>query len=189
MKGCSLGLIFLTGMILAACARSPETKFYVLNPISHQGKQVKAYQHLRLGIDEINTPDYMSKPQFIIYNTANRLELKEFDQWAERLDKNIRDVLEANFTVLLPGAIVASRPWSVNFKPNYQLQVDIIEFRVDTNGNSILRANYLIYSDEKLNKKGTLYYHQKVLSVSVDAMVASMNSNLIHLTRDIAKAL
>lgn len=182
-------ILFLMGIILVACARSPNTNFYVLNPLPHQAVFVKRFENMRIGIDEINIPGYLSKPQFMIYNAENRIEFKEFDQWAEDLDKNIRDVIQTNLSVLLPGSVVASRPWNVNFNPNYQLQVNILEFSVDTNGNSKLRVNYMIYYGDVLTKKGTLSYVKKVARVTVDSLVVSMNANLDNMTKDIAKAL
>ncbi|WP_083500854.1 PqiC family protein [Legionella brunensis] len=161
---------------------------YLLNPLPPQKSAGHPYSYLRIGIDEVNTPAHIEKPQLMIHCTPNRLELEEYHQWAEALDKNIARVIETNLSTLLPGAIVENAPWDSKFKPNYHLQVGISQFEIDFNGNSIIRAEYLIYHDEELIKKGDSYYRIKVLPTDVEKLVISMNNNLTHLTQDIAKA-
>ena len=173
--------------LLAACSRSPNSCFYVLSPISYKNRPLAYYNHLRIGIDEIHVPAYLSKPEFIIHSTSHQVQLDEFHRWVENLDKNTKRVLIANLTMLLPGAALSPSPWDIKYKPNYQLQVDITQFEVNTAGHSILRAEYLIFTSEKLAKQGILYYHQKVLDAKVDALVTSMNENLNQFSRDLAK--
>ena len=180
-------LCFMIGILLSGCARSPTTVFYVLNPIPFQTNHAKKFQNLRIGISEINSPAYMSKSEIIVHASAHHVELKDFHQWAASLNSNVQSVIATNLSTLLPGAAVATRPWDIKFKPNYQLQVDISQFEVALDGNSLLRADYLIYSEDKLYKKGTLYYHMRIKPVTIESLVSSMNDNLTHLTRDLAK--
>lgn len=182
-------LILTFGLLLSACGRSPESQFYVLNPISPQQNKLKAYNHLRIGINQIHSPAYMTKPQVMIHCSAQEVKLEEYHRWVENLAKNTQRVIEANLATLLPGAALVSEPWDVSFKPNYRLQVDISQFEVDNRGNSRLSAEYLIYSDNHLQKKGSLVYQRKVTPPTVANLVASMNTNLTLFTRDLAKVL
>lgn len=185
----SIGILLLSGSLLTSCARSPNATFYVLSPIPYQKNHSKKYQHLRIGINDVSSPAYLSKLEIIIHDSAHHVELKNFHQWAGSLNNNIQRVIAANFSTLLPGAAVAMVPWDISFKPNYQLQIDISQFEVDLSGDSVLRADYLIYSENKLYKKGTLYYHEKIPQVTIERLVISMNDNLTHLTKDLAKIL
>lgn len=187
MRGSIIGVIILVSVMLISCGRSPDSQFYVLNPISPMQKPVKKYSYLRIGINEINTPAYMLKPEFIIHYTSHEVKLEEYHRWVENLDKNTKRVIEANLLTLLPGATVVSAPWDYKSKPDYQLQIDISQFEVDIEGNSILRAEYLIYSGNQLYKRGVLYYHQKTKQVNIETLVASMNANLNHFTEDLAR--
>lgn len=180
------GFILLLSLMLIACGRSTVSQFYVLNPIPFKLNHSKNYSHLRIGISEIDCPAYMCKPQFVMHHSSHRVALEEFHQWAGSLDKNIRRVIETNLSTLLPGAAIVMLPWNPKFKPNYQLQINISQFDVNMDGNSVLRADYFIYSDKQLIKKGTHYYHQKILNVTVEKLVESMNVNLTRLTKDIA---
>lgn len=182
-----LTVIILMGFMLIACSRSKDAQFYVLNPIPPQKHQTRNYNYLRIGIDEVNTPAYIEKPQLMIHQTPHRVDLEEYHQWAGPIDKNITHVIETNLSTLLPGALIESSPWDVKFKPNYHLQIDISQFEIDMHGDSLLRAEYVIYYEEELIEKRNVYYHQKTPNVTVDALVISLNNHLTHLTQDIAR--
>lgn len=189
MRISKLGFVLLIGLILVACGRSKESQFYVLNPIPPKKQLANTYSYLKIGIDEVNCPAYIKKPQLMIHYTPHQIELKEFHQWAEALDKNIMRVVETNLSTLLPGAIVESFPWDSKFKPNYHLQINIADFSIDIHGNSILRAEYIIYRDGDLIEKHDVYYHLKLTQVTTtEALVVSMNTNLTCLTQNIARS-
>jgi uncharacterized lipoprotein YmbA len=184
-----VAFVVIIGLMLGSCGRSPDSQFYVLNPIAPQYKMIKSYTHLRIGINEIHGPAYMNKPQLTIHCSAQEVKLEEYHRWVENLNQNTQNVIEANLATLLPGAAFVTAPWDINFKPRYQLQIDILQFAVDIRGNSRLRAEYLIYSNEQVKKKGLLSYHLKTSPPTVANLVASMNTNLNQLTRDLAKVL
>ncbi|WP_412754553.1 membrane integrity-associated transporter subunit PqiC [Legionella donaldsonii] len=180
--------VFLIGLVLVACGRSKESQFYVLNPIPPKKQQMNTYSYLKIGIDEVNCPAYIEKPQLMIHYTPHQIALKEFHQWAEALNKNIMRVVETNLSTLLPGAVVESFPWDSKFKPNYHLQINIADFAIASNGSSILRAEYIIYHDRDLIEKHDVYYHLKLTQVTPEALVVSMNANLTCLTETIARS-
>ena len=184
-----VGVLLLLGVLLTSCARSPNAQFYTLTPLPFKTTHSKPYQNIRIGISEVNLPAYLSKPEIVVRSVGQQVDLKNFHQWAGSLSNNIQSVIAANLTTLLPGAAVATFPWNVNFKPNYQLHLDVAQFEVDKQGNSVLRADYIIYSNDELYKKGTLYYHQHVPTVNVAALVSSMNANLTQLTRDLSRVM
>ncbi|MGQ3888145.1 PqiC family protein [Legionella sp. CNM-1927-20] len=161
----------------------------MLNPIPPQ-KDKALYHGMQIGINEIQVPEYAEKPQLMINYTPYKVQLEEYHRWAESLDKNIERVIEANLTTLLPGAVIERYPWDTQFKPNYHIQIDIFQFEIDYSGDSILRADYLIFSNELLIKKYNVFYRLKLINepVTIEALVKSMNTNLNHLTTDIANS-
>ncbi|MBA3536286.1 MAG: membrane integrity-associated transporter subunit PqiC [Tatlockia sp.] len=189
MKIYLVGFVLSIILLLGSCGRSPDSQFYVLNPIAPQHEKIQSNTHLRIGINEIHGPAYLNKPQLTIHCSAQEVKLEEYHRWVENLSQNTQNVIEANLATLLPGAALVTAPWDINFKPRYQLQIDIIQFAVDFRGNSRLRAEYLIYSNEKVKMKGLLSYHLKISQPNVANMVASMNTNLNQMTRDLAKVL
>ena len=181
-------IILSLGLTLCACGRSKEAQFYMLNPLPPQTPPTNRYTFLKIGIDVIRTPAFTEKPQLMIYNGFNRVQLDEFHQWAETLDKNIKRVIKTNLNTLLPKAVMEVAPWDIEFKPDYNLKVDISEFKIDVLGNSSLRADYIISYQGQMIKKYDKFYHLKVSEVAVETLIKSMNSNLNHLTQDIAQS-
>jgi uncharacterized lipoprotein YmbA len=171
-----------------ACGRSKEALFYVLNPLPPLKDSKPSYKGLLIGIDEVSIPGYVERPQLMIHYTPYRMKLEEYHQWAEALGKNITRVVETDLSTLLPGAIVESSPWTIAFRPNYHLQMEISQLDIDIYGNSSLRGEYLIYQEEKLIKKRDIYYHRKIPLVNIETLVSSVNANLSCLTQDIAHA-
>ncbi len=188
MKHYLIGLVVI-GLMLSSCGRSPDSKFYVLNPIPSKQKKVKTYTHLKIGINDINGPAYMKKPQLTIFHSAQQVKLEEYHRWVENLGQNAQNVIKSNLSLLLPGAAFVSAPWDVNYKPKYLLQIDFLQFDVDVQGDSKLRAEYLVYSNKSLIKKGIFSYNRKATPPTVPNLVASMNMNLNQFTRDLAKVL
>ncbi|MFW2534402.1 MULTISPECIES: PqiC family protein [unclassified Legionella] len=178
-------IILLTTLILCGCGKSKESQFYILTPLPPQ-KNHHFYNHVQIGIDSVTIPDYIKKKQLMINQSPNHLNIEEFHQWAGSLDKNITLVLTTNLSTLIPGAIVQSAPLDTKFHPDYHLQVDISQFEIDIHGASILRAEYIIYRQEKLIHKGNAYYHIRIPVVTTEALVKSMNTNLTSLSIKIA---
>ena len=176
----------LLSLLLAACGRSKPSQFYVLNPIPPQKNQSQAYKRFRIGIDEVNSPGYIEKPQLVIRQGTHQLKLEEYHRWAEAIDKNLMRVFETNLTTLLPGAIVEGSPWDATFQPSHHLQIEISQFEVNLKGNSILRAEYLIYDGLKLKIKRNVYYNSTLKTVTIDTIVSSMNANVTKLSKAIA---
>ena len=182
-------IILVAGLTLCACGRSKQAQFYMLNPVPPKIVPASRYTYLKIGLEAIRTPAFTEKPQLMIYDSFNRVQMEEFHQWAEALDKNIRRVIKTNLNTLLPGVVMEDAPWDIEFKPDYTLQINVSEFKVDLLGNSSLRADYIVFHQGQVIKKYEKFYHVKVPAVTGETLVRSMNNNLNHLTQDIAKDL
>lgn len=178
-----------TLLLLTACTRSKEPQYYVLNPLLAPANQPPRAPDIRLGIDAVNIPDYLDKSQLTVYCTAHQSNLDEHHQWVESLGNNIKRVVRTNLSTLMPGALVIISPWDSKFRPNYQLQVNISQFKVDIQGRSILQAEYVIYKEEQPLRKYNAFFVEKLPQVTPASLVVSMNNNLTKLTRDIARHL
>lgn len=181
-------MILIFSLILSACGRSKQPEFYILNPLPPQKVVLHKNATLKLGINSIRTPPFAEKPQLLIYDSLNQVQLEEFHQWSESLDKNIKRVIKTNLNTLLPNLVMEDTPWNLDFKPDYNLEIDITEIRMDRLGNCSLRANYIIFGTQGF-KKYQRYYYKKNAIVTAEALVASFNQHLNNFSRDIAKTL
>lgn len=187
-KGRFFLILFIIALNLSGCGRSKQTQFYLLTPLPPQ-QHKQHYNQLQIGIDRVDIPDSIKKPQIMINQSPHHATLEELNQWASALDKNITLVLATNLSTLIPGAIVQSAPWDNKFHPDYHLQVAIEQFEIDMHRNSILRAEYIIYQKEQLLRKSSVYYHTKAPAEDIETLVVSMNKNLTSLTQEIAQVL
>lgn len=172
---------------LMSCGRSKDTTFYVLKPLSSLKKTAVYYPHLQIGIETMNYPAWLDKPQLMIHTKHNKVSLEEYHQWAESADKNIQQVVSTNLSMLLPNAIIKQAPFDVKFQPTWLLHISIDELSIDYQGNSLLRANYIIYHQEKLIKKQSVSYQLTITKPTIEQLVESINHHLNHLTSDMAK--
>lgn len=189
MKSFHIIVILMLSVLLAACGKSRQPDFYILNPISAKVGAANRYTTLKIGIEAIRVPSFAEKPQLMIYDSDNRVQLDEYHQWVTSLDKNIKSVIKANFNTLLPGVAMEDAPWDLEFNPDYNVQIDIIDFKIDVRGNSSLRASYVLSSQGNVIKKYARSYHLKIPVVTVEALVKSMNTNLNAFSRDMARSL
>lgn len=179
------GVILFT---LTACSRSKEPFYYVLNPVYPKVHFKAENPRAKIGIDMINIPDYLEKSQLSIYCTAHQSRINEDHQWAENLAANIKRVVKTDLNNFLPGAMVEVYPWDSKFDPDYHLQIDISQFKVSINGQSVLYADFTIYDTNKRVTQYHVRYDQKIPVVNPSTVVQSMNENLTRLSKDIAKA-
>lgn len=180
-----LAIIFLS-LLLLACGRSKEPQLYVLNPLPPQ-KHKQIHQGLRIVIDQVILPDYVDKPQLLIFTSAHQGQLLENHQWAERLQNNAKKVIQTNLISIMPKTMVLLAPVDSLFQPNRRLSVDISEFKMDIQGNNKLRAVYQITTDGTHVRQYEVSYCTHTQPANPSTAVLAMNGLLIRLSRDIAR--
>ena len=136
-----------------------------------------------IGLDSITLPEYLDNPQLMIFLTEHQSSLDESHQWAEPLSSNIQRVLQTNLSNTLPGAAIELAPWGGDFYPDYHLRVEISQFKVSQQGNSILRAIYTIETKNKVVQQYQVQLYEKLAIVTPTTAVLSMN-NLINKLSD-----
>jgi len=174
--------------MMMSCTRSPEPNFFVLNPIK-LSTHSNSGQLLHIGIDPLETPPYIQKPQLALRLANHQVDYDEYNRWAEQIDKNIARVIEANLRSMLKNTIVETSPWPSGFRPNYRLQINIVRFEAKSQGYSVLEASYQLVdrSGEKTITKQTVSYKRRLTNLAPQNIVASMNANLTALSRHIAR--
>lgn len=181
-------VLLLLSLIIAGCSRSKPSQFYLLNPLPFTLKKSLTYDFLQIGVDPVKIPAYLEKPQLTVFYESHVVSLDESHQWAEALDKNIERVIITNLSSLLPGSIVQGSLWDIKFKPKYHLQIVVAQFSMSSEGDCILRAEYIMYYHDDIIKKREVYYHSKAPKAIPAELVKAMNSNLNHLSKEIAKS-
>ena len=128
----TIWLISLAALLLAGCSSSsPKVAFYTLNSISSDrpvATNATAGQPVSIGIGPVTIPEVLDRPQIVTRTGPHKLQIDEFHRWAGRLDEDFARVVAENVSLLMATEQVAVYPWDVNFKPRYQVILDIQRF-------------------------------------------------------------
>ncbi len=183
-----LGLLALLALscILAACAESQPSRFYMLSSLppaeaSGSGKP------LSVGVGPISMPGYLSRPQIVTREGETKLALAEFDRWGEPLGDLFSQVVAANLSSLLKTERVYSLPRRRTASLDYQVEIDIYRFDADQTGLIYLTARWSLYGKggKKLLKTGTWSLTEQA-APSPDALASGMSRVVERFSRDIA---
>ena len=192
----SLGLLGVLLCLWAGCAVKPSapTQFYLLSPI--EGSDIKLKfaerdQYLIVGIGPIELPAYLDRPQFIIREGENRFHLAEFDRWAEPLQNNFERVLLENFNMLLNNEPVAVVRWGGSLSIDYQVQITVLRFESDSEGQVSLDAGWAIMGDDgrKIILLKVSSYKEKSKSAEYKDFVAAQSRVVGALCREITEVI
>ncbi len=140
-------LLFLTCLLLAACAISPKADFYTLSAVQTTEELCEAEgTGLRIKTELLHFPDLLAQPQIATRPHPNRIQYAEFHRWAGSLESNFRQSLEENLHQLCRSVQVLRDFWPGSNAPSYQLNLDVVRFdgnlgdRVNLSVNWVLRG-------------------------------------------------
>jgi uncharacterized lipoprotein YmbA len=183
--------------IAAGCTvLSPQpdrSQFFILSPVSDSAgmsarpASASPDSQLTIGVGPVSFPDYLRRLPVVTRVSPNRIDLSDEKRWAEPLDKNFVRVLSENLATLLNTQRVEKYPWELTAKVDYQIEVNVLRFETTSDGQSQLRASWIIRdgSSEKI-----LYASQTSVDApsGSDAISASsaLSSDLATLSKDIA---
>ena len=180
--------------LLSACTETKSTRFYLLSalPSPKMEKPGTTRENtVALAVGPIELPKHVNRSQIVTFSSANKIELGEFDRWAEPLADNFSRVLGDNLAVLIPTEQIVVHPWRQVTPFDYQITVEVSTFAVRPDGDVALIARWSL-----LSKKGTQMIMSRRSSFSEDvrgggfeATVAAMSRTVADLSQDIATAI
>jgi uncharacterized lipoprotein YmbA len=192
-KPATLLLITLITLTLSACAASPPTNLYILTPMARSNGDIshKTARPISVGVGPISLPEYIDRPQIVTRTGHNTLRLAEFDNWAERLNNNIAEVMAENISILLTTDKVVIYPWQRPHPIDYQIILDISQFERDPKGRARLTAHWHLVNGEgqslSTGKRSLLTASPK--GGDYNSLVKALSQTLADLSREIAGAI
>lgn len=148
----------LAGLGLAGCAVGQPTRFYTLSGLTPQpGEPLPLLPSDRtVGVGPVTLPAYLDRPQVVTRAGNNRMNLADFDSWAEPLQGLFARVLADNLALLLGTDDVLLLPQRRLMPLDYQVEVEVARFDVDTAGSATLDARWWVYGrgGERLLQSG-----------------------------------
>ena len=192
-------IILLISFVLSGCGnfspRPDPSRFFTLTAIAQPGapatKESSNPGGISLGIGPIRLPGYLDRQEIVTRVSPNRIDLSEYDQWAEPLESNFNRVLGQNLAVLLPVNRLVYFPWESTRSPAYQVEVEVLRFEANAAGDVQLSARWLVLETSKKIplKSGETLLARQPAAKSTDAAVAVLSETLGDLSREIANAI
>ncbi len=139
--------LLLAGTFLSGCftTDTPDTRFYVLNPLDADSRletQPGQKGSLSVEVSSLRLPQYLERPQIVTRSSGNRLELAEFHQWGGNLRKNMMRVLAKNFSQLLATPHIAISPHRPPAPPDFRIELEVMQFERISDGKVRLSAQW-----------------------------------------------
>jgi len=125
----SVTMLLVCCLLLAAgCSRSPRANFYTLTAMAPTAATAPQRQAPSLAVDAVTLPEVVDRPQFVMVDGDNRVEILEMQQWAESLKNAIPRILADNLSRQLGLERVAAYPQHAGSDAGYHLTVDFQRF-------------------------------------------------------------
>ena len=192
-------VLVLLGLSLSGCGsfspRPDPSRFFTLTaiaqPAAPAAKESSNPGGVSLGIGPIRLPGYLDRQEIVTRVSPNRMDLSEYDQWAEPLETNFNRVLGQNLSVLLPINRLVFFPWESTRSPAYQVEVEVIRFEANVAGDVQMSARWVVLETSKKAalKSGETLRVRQPPAKSTDAAVAALSETLADLSREIANAI
>jgi uncharacterized protein len=179
------------GLALAACAQTQPTRFYTLSGLAERDEVPLAVPpDLAVGVGPVTLPPYLDRPQLVTRAGSNRMMLADFDSWAEPLQGLFARVLADNLAQSLATDDVLLLPQRRPMALNYQVEVDVTRFDVDTAGNANLDARWWVYDRrERLVQSGRSTITEPTEVGNYAAAAAALSRTLGAMSIEIAEAI
>jgi uncharacterized lipoprotein YmbA len=130
----------LAGAMLAGCAVTDPSKYYVLGasravapvaPAAPAGpSSTSAEASVTIGVGPIAIPAYLDRANLVTRDAADAVELWPYHRWAEPLDVGIAEALAEALSARVPSDRVAVYPWRGTLARviDYQVVVAVARF-------------------------------------------------------------
>jgi uncharacterized protein len=139
----------LAALSITACASSPATRYYALEPVATGGSPQQV-SGTPVKIDAVHIPPALDRSSMLRGESANRLEISAQDEWAGDLGEMIRRVLTQDLAERLPSGMVIA-PHSPAPPDARGIVVDILTFQPQGSGEVTLDAAWTLLQGTQSN--------------------------------------
>lgn len=167
---------------------SPQVRFYTLSsmdPTATTGSPTRV-----IGVGPILFPDYLQRPQIVTRVGANRMEIAEYDRWAEPLEAMFQRILVANVDSLTSDLNVITYPFGGRItRTDYRIVGRVNRFEVDAAGVVTLEVQWVFSTTAEGSDDATLRSRHTSRADPADGyagVVAAMSEALESCSRELA---
>ncbi len=185
-------LVVAVTVSLAACAGTPPSRFYTVNPMVSmmaEKPSASAAKLLAVSIAPVEIPDFLERPQIVTRNGQNVLILAEYDRWAGSLAENISAVLAENLAQFLGTDRVFVFPRMQAAKPDYSVVTRILRLDCVPGNQVLLKVQWTLVAGAERKDVATHVstFSEKLADSRYETMVTAISRTLEQLSREISR--
>ena len=189
---CRLLLAVLGTAALAACAPTQPSRFYVLTPIAAATalSPTATRNGPAVTVGPVELPKHLDRSEIVTFASRSRVDLAEFDRWAEPLSDNIARVVAANLSVLVPTDNISLFSSRRALPYDFQVVVDVLTLQVTPERSVSLVAAWTVFAQDgrKLLSSAKSEFSEAATAAGVEAVVEAINRTVASLSGEIASA-
>ncbi len=184
-------LVLMAVLATSGCGTSELPRFYVLQPVAVPQASVRSIPEgtAVIGVGPVKLPDHLDRPQIVRMSGSSKLEMAEFDRWAEPLGQNFARVLGDNLSMLLQDHRVVLYPWDRPANVKYQVKVDVSRFHGTADGRATLDARWSLRKNGKEIAAKRSVIEKTAAGAGYEPLVAALGQALADLSNDIGQTI
>ncbi|MET0961853.1 MAG: PqiC family protein [Noviherbaspirillum sp.] len=142
-------MALLAAVLCTACGSVPKERFYTLAPAPGAAQPASPAAQPRYGvaIGPVKVPDAVDRPQMVVREGPNRVEILEQQRWAGSLRSEIGRALAAGVGAQLPDAQVSAHDSQAGRAAAYRVAIDIERFDAALNDSVSVQALWTLRQD------------------------------------------
>ncbi len=177
------------GLLAVGCLGSSPTqapRLFVLDATQPAAGAAKL--GVSIGVGPISIPKRLDRPQILTRIADHEVQVAEFDQWAEPLDRSFARAVAENLARTLPTDRVAVYPWSHGAEPDWKIEIDVTRFEREADGSVTLAVRWRLIDDRKrlTFHHGASTFRENPGLSTTGALVAAMSRLVGALSGEIA---
>jgi uncharacterized lipoprotein YmbA len=175
-------------LVLATGCASPKERFYTLSatPPSAFGNEAG----FSVAITSVTIPEIVDRPQFVVRKAPNRVEIAEFDRWAEPLAAGISRVFAQDLARELGTPRIAIRAQAISLDADYQVTVDVLRFDAMLGDGVTFEALWRVRAAKGGSQRiGRSVVQEPVQASNYETLAAAHSRALQRCAREIAAAI
>ena len=176
--------------LVGACGRSKPARFYTLSPLYAAPASPEAFRAIQLGVSIDEFPEYLDRPQMVGRAGGSRLDIAEFDRWAEPLEGAFARTLCEDLRSRLGHENVALFPWRDSDRLTHRVSVEVVRLVGSVGGDVELVVRWSVAADGKAPvdiRRSVI--KQTCDTADFDGLVAAMSAATAKLADEIAAVL
>lgn len=178
-------------MVMSGCSSSPKESFYTLRAVAERDPTISTSASSWVNVGPVSVPELVDRPQVVLTNNDNQVEILEQTLWAATLQSIIGQVIAGNLTQLTGNPKIALYSKDTMADADYQVAIDVLRFDSVLGSAASLDAKWVIRTaDGHVFKTGRSIISEPARgNDNVAALMAAHDKILAAVSRVIAQVL